>query len=229
RDPKNWEFQGWNANTSAWVTLHTVADNPMWPDLFTPKTWTFENTAWYSSYRLNITAINGDNLMQISEFEINGELGDTVDVVTPNGLIEDITNLDVFSFRGSNDEEPWPGDGSPAGECLEKLFDDSVTTKYLVGDTSTWVDIYTGNLSNVIGYTISSANDSPERDPKNWDFQGWEGDSATGSWVTLHTVVDNPMWPALFTPKTWAFTNSGSYSTYRLDIKSNNGDRLMQI
>ncbi|MCP4412500.1 MAG: lamin tail domain-containing protein, partial [Gammaproteobacteria bacterium] len=115
RDPKDWEFQGWNVNTSAWVTLHTVADNPMWPDLFTPKTWTFENTAWYSSYRLNITAINGDNLMQISEFEINGELGDTVDVVTPDGLIEDITNLDVFSFRGSNDERPWPGDGSPPG------------------------------------------------------------------------------------------------------------------
>jgi len=205
----------------------------MWPAFFTPKTWTFENAEWYSSYRLNITAINGDTqgLMQISEFEINGELGDTVDVVTPDGILEDITDLDVFSFKGSNDAEPWPGDGSPAGERLEKLFDNDVSTKYLVGDDVTWIDVYTGRLSNVTGYTITSANDVPERDPKDWEFQGWEGDSVTGSWVTLHTVVDNPMWPDFFTPKTWSFTNSGSYSTYRLNITAINGDSqgLMQI
>jgi hypothetical protein len=235
RDPKAWDFQGWDVDAGAWVTLHSIVDNPMWSYLLSPKTWTFENSAWYSSYRLNITAINGDadGLMQISEFEINGALGDTVEVVVPEAVFGDITDPfeDMF-IEGSNENEDWTGpesDGSPDGEQLEMLFDNDVTTKYLVGAEISWLGVYTDKLSNVIGYTLTSANDSPDRDPRTWDFQGW--DVGADAWVTLHSVVDNPSWPDFFTPQTWAFTNSGWYSSYRLKIKAINEDHqgLMQI
>jgi len=234
RDPKDWEFQGWDTENNAWVTIHTVTGNPSWPDFFTPKTWFIENDGWYSSYRLNITAINDDpqELMQISEFEIFAELGDTVEVITPVGPIADITNLDVFTFKGSGDDLPFSipgGGGSPEGERLMYLFDNDVTTKYLVSSIVSWMELYTNKLSQVKAYTITSANDAPTRDPKDWNLQGWNAETST--WESIDTVMNNPSWPDFFTPKTWDVDGAGWYSTYRLDITAINDDpqELMQI
>ena len=79
RDPKSWELLGWDIDASAWVTIHTVEGQPSWEERYQTKTWSFENSAWYGKYRLNITAINGDqSLMQIAELQIFGELGDPI-------------------------------------------------------------------------------------------------------------------------------------------------------
>ena len=223
RDPRSWRLEAWDGVAGEWVTLHQVTDEPMWEERFQKKTWTFENKSYYSTYRLVITAINGDTqgLMQMAELELLGKLFDSNDITDLGGTIV-----------GSNDDLPWTGpdsDGSPDGERIEKLIDNDVNTKYLVGAEQSWIDYSINNLANVIGYTIYSANDVPERDPRSWEFLGWDAEKS--EWVVLHTVTDEPAWEERFTPKDWAFDNDGWYSTYRLNITAINGDAqgLMQM
>ncbi len=220
RDPKDWTLQGWNADSASWDTLHVVMDNPSWDDLYTPKTWTFDNDVAYSKYRLDIDSVNGEPLMQISELELWGVLGDEVEV--------DITDLRDAEFKGQYEDLAWggAGTGSPEGEALPFLFDNDVSTKFLVGTIDSYIDVLTPRSSNLTSYTITSANDAPERDPKDWMLLGL---TSSLKWDTIHTVVDNPSWDDFMTPRTWEIENDGWYSSYRLHITANNGGDLMQI
>jgi len=153
---------------------------------------------------------------------------DTVEIIIIEDL-DDITDFEGVVIEGSNDNEPWPGIGSPTGEEIENLIDNDVNTKYLVGEVASWIDITTPIDVKVNGYTITSANDAPQRDPRSWIFQGWN--ESTGDWITLHTVTGNPSWLDFFTPKTWTFQNKQCFSTYRLSIYEINGStqNYMQI
>ncbi len=57
-----------------------MKDNPEWDNRFKVKVWTFENENWYHKYRLYITDINGNEqeLMQMAELELYGEVGEGV-------------------------------------------------------------------------------------------------------------------------------------------------------
>jgi len=145
----------------------------------------------------------------------------------------DITDLEGTVITGSNDDEPWisgsEGAGSPPGEGISMLIDNDIQTKYLVRAVTSWIEIANNRYSVVTGYTITSANDSPSRDPRSWRLQGYN--EATGYWVDIHSVSNNPVWPDFHTPRSWTFENDKSYSKYRLVITAINGDSqgLMQM
>lgn len=155
----------------------------------------------------------------------------TCDVAMPPGT--DITDLDETIIFGSNDDEPWidgsTGAGSPPNERIEKLIDNDINTKYLVRAVSSWVEVKTNRYTKLSGYTITSANDAPSRDPRDWRLRAW--DNETGRWITLHTVNDHPEWNSRFKIKVWTFENDNWYHRYRLDITGINGDEqgLMQM
>ncbi len=145
----------------------------------------------------------------------------------------DITDLEGASIIGSNDDFPWEGAtagaGSPDGEGISNLIDNDITTKYLVRAEESWIDIITDQLSIVTAYSITSANDIPSRDPRTWEFLGW--DAAIENWVTIHGVVDSPPWEERLKLKSWTFENEERYSKYRLNITAINFDpqSLMQM
>jgi hypothetical protein len=153
------------------------------------------------------------------------------EIALPPGT--DITDLEGTIISGSNDDEPWingsTGAGSPPKERVEKLIDNDISTKYLVRAVSSWVEIKTNKYSRLSGYTITSANDMPSRDPRSWQLQGW--DDETNQWVTLHNVKDNPEWDSRFKTKVWIFENNNWYYRYRLFITEINGNEqeLMQM
>jgi len=226
RDPKHWVFQGWDADSLRWVTLDSVVDNPMWDERFETRTFEFENDKYFSNYRLHILSTNDDpeGLMQIAEWEIFGELGEEVD--------GDVTNY-AFVTRGSNEDSLWTGPGghggSPDAEKLPNLTDNNINTKYLVDAIDSWLDVHTTKMSKVTSYTMTSANDSPERDPNSWVLQGW--DRLTATWVTIDSVVGQPAWEERFQTKTFEVANDKWFSSYRLHITANNGETepLVQI
>ena len=81
RDPASWLLQGWDGGNQVWVTLDSVANQPVWEERFMTKTWDIDNDSlWFSTYRLHILGINGDTqgLMQIAELQLFGDLGGTV-------------------------------------------------------------------------------------------------------------------------------------------------------
>jgi len=151
--------------------------------------------------------------------------------VDPDALI-DITDLGGI-IVGSNDDEPWTGpnsDGSPDKERIEKLIDNDVNTKYLVGAVESWIDYEIDEPALITGYTITSANDDPPRDPMIWELYGW--DDAAGDWISLHAAdVDGP-WEQRFMTKAWSFENSDKwFKKFRFEIIDINGDSegLMQM
>ena len=153
------------------------------------------------------------------------------DMALPEGV--DVTDLEGTIIFGSNDDQPWidgsSGSGSPPDERIEKLIDNDVYSKYLVRDVTSWVEIQLNRYTKLNGYTISSANDEPTRDPKDWSLRGWN--EASESWEILHTVTNNPVWESRYKMRVWSFENENWYYKYRLDITAINGNSqgLMQM
>ncbi len=150
--------------------------------------------------------------------------------VDPDALI-DITDLGG-TIIGSHDDLPWsgPNSGSPDKERIEKLIDNDVNTKYLVGQIESWIEYEIDEPALVSAYTLTSANDAPTRDPATWELMGWDEDAS--QWVYLHDVYAEPIWEKRFMTKEWTFENTDKmFKKYRLEIIEINEDPegLMQI
>jgi hypothetical protein len=79
----------------------------------------------------------------------------------------------------------------------------------------------------ITSYTITTGNDVPARDPKDWTFQGCQGTCTVGSdtdWVTLDTQTNQFAGAARFQTNTFSFTNGTAFQQYRLRVTANNGD-----
>lgn len=113
---------------------------------------------------------------------------------------------------------------SPSGEEISKVIDNSIYTKYLTFHSSGWIQFKANSEAFVSKYTITSANDSPERDPKNWTFKG----SNNGlNWTTLDTR-SNEDFPNRFQKRDFLFSNSIGFVFYRLEMV-NNGGGILQL
>jgi len=69
RDPKSWTVQGSN-DGSTWSTLDTQTDQLSGATRQTTYSYTVATPGAYSYYRLNITANNGDSLLQLADWEL---------------------------------------------------------------------------------------------------------------------------------------------------------------
>ncbi len=114
---------------------------------------------------------------------------------------------------------------SNAVENYPKLVDNNTSTKYYIDKTSMWVQFEAARSAVVTQYSITSANDYADRDPKNWNLQA-SNDGKT--WTTLNTQT-NQTFASRFLTKTYSFTNTAAYTIYRLNVTANNGAGAIQI
>ena len=108
------------------------------------------------------------------------------------------------------------------GESKEMAFDNTTSTKWLTDHTGTgWIQFQFPNSAQytVTKYSISSANDSPERDPASWVLYGSNDDS---SWNMVDSK-SGQSWNDRFLRKEFTCSYPGAYNYYRLDITSNYG------
>ncbi len=114
---------------------------------------------------------------------------------------------------------------NPPNETAVNAFDNSTSTKWLDFATNnpstraSWIQYqYTNGLRYVVtSYTITSANDAPERDPANWRLLG-SNDGGT-NWTTLD-ARSNQVFTARFQKQSFSTTNTAAYNLYRLQIDS---------
>jgi hypothetical protein len=101
-------------------------------------------------------------------------------------------------------------------------FDGNTSTKWYNanGGTTGWLQYEFCQPMVVVSYALSSANDVPGRDPRNWQFQGSQ-DGVT--WTTLDTQA-NQSFPSRFQTIQYPIANSNAFVFYRLNITANNGD-----
>ena len=115
------------------------------------------------------------------------------------------------------------GEHSGSGHTTDKAFDNDINTKWLdfaedYPDTrSSWIQYkYANNDKYIVSsYTITSANDAPERDPKDWELLGSNDDGVT--WTTLDTKVGETLGNR-HVKNTYDISNSTAYNIYRLKI-----------
>src|SRR5215207_5027124 len=117
------------------------------------------------------------------------------------------------------------GENTNGGEVKENLVDGSPDSKWLDFNPTGWVELELGAPVTVVRYALTSANDSPERDPRDWTLQGSDDGS---TWTTLDTQTGQSF-AERFQTKVYDFANAHAYKHYRLDVTRNSGDDLIQL
>lgn len=128
----------------------------------------------------------------------------------------DITNLGNGLVTSQYDD-------SPVNEGAEKLTDNSLSTKYLTFHASAWVMFKSPVACVLSKYSITSANDAPERDPLNWKLEG------SNNGVTFFPLDNrsNQDFPSRGQKREFAVANNTTaYLYYRLTMSNNSGNIL---
>jgi alpha-L-fucosidase 2 len=115
-------------------------------------------------------------------------------------------------------------------EAVDKAFDGSTSTKWFTGSgtgSTGWLQYSfgTGKKWVVTRYDLSSANDVPARDPKDWQFLGSNDGT---NWTVLDTRTGQS-WASRYLTKQYSVTTPGPYQYYRLNITANNGNNDIQL
>lgn len=143
-------------------------------------------------------------------------------LIYPERVVEsDVTAEGLLSVSRDNDGGPEAGEGSL------KVIDGNTQSKFLQSDFSgdLWMQLAFEDAVFAGAYTLTSANDAPERDPKDWNLQGSDDGE---NWVTLDTRNDE-VFNGRFLTKRYEFNSAVSYSYYRLNVTDNQGSNLFQL
>lgn len=112
---------------------------------------------------------------------------------------------------------------SPASEGVDKLIDNSLSTKFLTFNASTWVQFKSPAAYVLSKYTITSGNDAPERDPFSWKL---EGSNNAVTFYALDSRTNQDFATRGLKREFSVANNSTAYLYYRLTMTNNSGDIL---
>jgi hypothetical protein len=116
-----------------------------------------------------------------------------------------------------------------------KAFDHSTTvagSHYQVQATTPWIQIHTssGHVAKqynlVKAFNTNSGSVLSDRSPSGWTLKGSNDGS---SWTTLDTQSSVTWSTSDYVTKSYSFTNTNSYSYYRLEVTGNNGGSYTSI
>jgi len=116
------------------------------------------------------------------------------------------------------------GDNAP-NEAKAKAVDGDVQTKWLDFSSTSWLQVKLSEPVKVVDYALTSANDSPGRDPQDWNLQGSNDGQ---SWTTLDTQTGQDF-GGRFETKEYRIANTTAYAYYRLNVTKNHGDGIIQL
>ena len=223
----NWEEGSWevvyeNDAIEAWVDLFPGDDR------FQTQTFIFENQKPFAHYRWSVLSTQSEGAngccMQIAEVELLGRSA-PVDVTQPGDPL-------IAS-----------SDNNPGSERVPNAIDNQ-PTKYLNFDTgrdgepeglapSGFVVSPSVGATTIIGVSLQSANDSPNRDPRNFQIHG-SNDAApgwdSGNWTLLYENDAVESWEERFPDdnrfqtQEFFFSNSTAYSHYRYTVLETQSD-----
>ena len=206
-------------NATATDTVNTVVKveffngtTKLGEDLTSPYSFLWINVG-IGTYSLQVRATNSAGHSSSSATIL-------VTVKPPPGPSFDITdNGGIISAQYPNTSKP--------SENFPSLIDNSKTTKYFrSGRTALWIQYQSTAPAIVVKYTLTSANDVPNRDPRDWNLQGSNNGT---SWTTIDTRTGQTFSSRFLTKTYTCSSNTIPYLYYRLNITNNNGDTGTQL
>jgi hypothetical protein len=134
---------------------------------------------------------------------------------------EDVTAQGLLSTNIENTGGPSASEGSI------RVTDGQESTKFLIFSYAPnfYIQLKFKAAQHITSYTLTSANDAPERDPKNWTLSG-SNDGAV--WKDLDTRT-NEAFASRGLTKNYDFANPDTYTYYKLSITANGGSTLFQL
>ncbi|GAA2551418.1 MULTISPECIES: alpha-1,2-mannosidase [Streptomyces] len=112
-----------------------------------------------------------------------------------------------------------------AGEVADNLLDDA-RTKWLAWDDTALLDFTLARPSAVASYCLMSANDCPDRDPRDWTLLGSRDGHA---WTPLDSRTGETFDGRFQTREFRLGVPAAAYRHYRLDITRNGGAAETQL
>ena len=162
-----------------------------------------------------------------------------LNVVDPNNDLSKVGPNYFLTVGGTFSVSRDNGGGPNANEGSKKVVDGDPNTKFFqsgfAGDLVMTFKLDTPKLAGA--YTLTSANDSDDRDPKSWVLEGSEDNI---KWIQLDSksnpIYDpatgqtyNEVFPKRFMRRIFQFNNNVAYQWYRIKIKGNNNARDFQL
>ena len=219
--PSEWILEGSNDGDN-WTKLDHRKDQPVFENRLQTKHYSFDNETAYRYYQITFLKNNGASHFEIAEITLDG-------VNWPKSMFaDDIESSEqVMLFP----ELSTPSKHSVAGgEGVKKSVDSNQNTKWCSAHNDRpvqWmVKLPKQGKKAVTGYSFTSANDEPARDPKEWIL---EGSNDGESWTKLDHKKDQPVFEKRFQIKHYGFDNETAYQYYRFTFIKNNGNILFQI
>jgi hypothetical protein len=234
RDPITWQLHGTNDsitsvdNSAGLEENWTLIDSgsvalPVDRQTFGPIVPVSNSTA-YSSYRMLYPELGGSGLMQVADLAFYG-----------GGLsILDAGNPILAIHQGWDSRYP-------GGEAPTNLIDGTLDKYLNFGQVNSgFIVTPSAGATTVKGFTITTANDSAERDPTSYELYGTNEDIASGD----NSVGDGELWTlvssgAIALPDdrdtlaaAVTFGNDTEYSSYKMlftDVKDADSANSMQI
>jgi predicted alpha-1,2-mannosidase len=109
---------------------------------------------------------------------------------------------------------------NPPNEVAKNAADEDPNTKWLTFATTGWLQYQLSGDVTVKKYALTSANDTPDRDPKDFTLQG----SADGSaWTTVDSR-SGQKFSGRFATDIYDVATPAAYRYYRLNVTANSGD-----
>ncbi|WP_214409319.1 GH92 family glycosyl hydrolase [Sphaerisporangium fuscum] len=174
-----------------------------------------EGTAFYSSFEPGDVQPTWTDTAETDRR--GGKKAADVTGTTPGGMPGSV-NDEVTEITAS-------GENTAGGEVKENLADLDANSKWLVFTGTAWVSYKPAAPVAVVRYALTSANDAPERDPRDWQVQGSQ-DGRT--WTTLDTRTGETF-GSRFQRKEYTFANTTAYAYYRLNVTRNGGASILQL
>ena len=128
--------------------------------------------------------------------------------------LPDITSVSAISSPGTN-----PALNNPQGQELDKLFDRDAQTKFtnIIGGGGSGVEITfdTGSAHTITGVGMWTADDAPERDPREYHLFGLY--EANGNWIKLGSgYLSPPSERKTYFSEISTIINSMSFSKHKI-------------
>ncbi|MCO5974523.1 alkaline phosphatase family protein [Actinoallomurus soli] len=181
-------------------------------------------------------AVNGQNRV-VALDAATGAIQQSWTVGTaPRGMVK-VGNRLYVGNEGGRPAKPMPGSlldqvgtvtasgENPPNEVAVNLKDHDPSTKWLARQPTGWVTYQLAKPEAVVQYSLTSANDSPGRDPKDFTLQGSNDGSA---WTDLDKRTGQ-RFDSRYLTNSYTFDNTTAYRYYRLNVTANYGDSLLQL